>query len=317
MIDNWKKQTFQQITKDYKFEKGKEYSIKLEFYETAGNVHLNLLWNVGVDNRWEQKIQQAVGVAKTNDFSIIVVGIEEGEANDRAFLSLPGHQEELIKRVAETGKPCVVVLVGGSAITMSHWIHDVPAILDVWYPGDDGGDAVADVLFGDYNPAGKLPITFPVFEGQLPLFYNHKPTGRLDDYTDLTGQPLFPFGYGLSYTSFEYSNFVIDKSQISKDESTTVRFKVTNTGNYDGDEVVQLYIKDLYASVVRPVIELKGFQRVHIKKGETKELSFKITPELLTMLDKDLNEVVEPGDFRIMIGAASNNIKLRGVLNVK
>ncbi|WP_242202164.1 glycoside hydrolase family 3 protein [Aestuariivivens insulae] len=317
LIDNWKKQTFQQITTDYEFVKDREYNIKLEFFETTGDVRMKLIWNLGVENNWQKDIQEAVDVAKNNDFSIIVVGIEEGEANDRASLSLPGHQEELIKKVVATGKPCAVVLVGGSAITMNRWIHEVPAILDVWYPGDEGGNAVADVLFGDYNPAGRLPITFPVSEGQLPLFYNHKPTGRLDDYTDLTGKPLFPFGYGLSYTTFEYSNLTIDKPQISKNENTTVHFEVTNTGNFDGDEVVQLYIKDLYASVVRPIIELKGFQRVHIKKGETKKLAFEITPELLTMLDENLNEIVEPGDFRIMIGSASNNIKLRGILQVE
>ncbi|MBT3208694.1 MAG: beta-glucosidase [Bacteroidetes bacterium] len=316
IIDNWKKQTFQQITKEYSFIKDKENDIKLEFFETTGDVRMNLIWNVGVENNWEEEIQQAVSSAKINDFSVVVVGIDEGEANDRAFLSLPGHQEELIKKISETGKPFVVVLVGGSAITMSNWINDVPAILEVWYAGDEGGNAIADVLFGDYNPAGRLPITFPIHEAQLPLYYNHKSTGRIDDYMNLTGKPLFPFGFGLSYANFKYSNLIIESPEINSTDSTNVRFKVTNTGNYDGDEVVQLYIKDLFASVARPIIELKGFQRIHLKKGETKDVEFKITPELLMMLDEKMNKLVEPGEFRIMIGASSNDIRIKTILNV-
>ncbi len=317
VVDNWTKQTVRTITQDYRFEKGKEYDLKVEFFETVGNVWFKLLWDVGVENDWKQQIQQAVATAQKSDVAIVTVGIEEGEFRDRAYLSLPGHQEELIQSVAKTGKPMVVVLVGGSAITMDRWIDDVPSILDVWYPGDAGGDAIADVLFGDYNPAGRLPITFPVHEAQLPLYYNHKPTGRGDDYINLTGKPLFPFGYGLSYTTFSYDDIQIDAPSISKDQTTTVRFKVTNTGDFDGDEVVQLYLRDILASVARPIMELKGFQRVHLKKGETKELSFEITPEMLTMLNEGMDRVVEPGDFRIMIGSSSNDIRLRAILTVE
>jgi beta-glucosidase len=173
---------------------------------------------------------------------------------------------------------------------------------------------VADVLFGDYNPAGRLPVTFPVSEAQLPLVYNHKPTGRGDDYNNLTGQPLFPFGYGLSYTTFEYTDIKIDKPQIKDSESTKVRLTVTNTGPLAGDEVVQLYIRDLYASVSRPVTELKGFQRIHLKKGESREVVFDITPEMLQMLDKNLKTVVEPGDFRIMAGSSCKEIRVQATL---
>ncbi len=317
IVDNWKKQTFRQITSEYYFERNREYDIKIEFYETVGNVWLNLVWNMGVQETWKREIDEAVAIAGESEVAVVVVGIEEGEFRDRAYLGLPGHQEELIKAVAGTGKPVVVLIVGGSAVTMTNWMDEVPAILDVWYPGDEGGNAVADVLFGDYNPAGRLPITFPVHESQLPLYYNHKPTGRGDDYLNLTGKPLFPFGYGLSYSSFEYSDLRLEKPVISKNESAFARFNVTNTGTYDGDEVVQLYIKDLFASVARPVMELKGFQRIHLKKGETTEVSFEVTPDLLTMLDIDLNEVVEPGEFRIMIGASSNDIRLRGILKVE
>ncbi len=317
VIDNWKKQTFRQLTTAYRFEKDKEYDIQVEFYETVGNVWLKLVWDLGVELTWKDEIKEAVNAVKQSDVAVVVAGIHEGEFQDRAFLSLPGHQEELIDRIAACGKPVVVVLVGGSAITMTEWIDKVPAIVDVWYPGDEGGNAVADVLFGDYSPAGRLPITFPVHEAQLPLYYNHKPTGRGDDYWNLTGKPLFPFGFGLSYSSFEYSDLVFDSREITSKEHATLRFRITNTGSYDGDEVVQLYIKDLYASVVRPVMELKGFQRIHLKKGETKEVEFQITPELLSMLDEKMKRVVEPGEFRIMIGASANDIRLREILTVK
>jgi len=317
LIDNWKKQTFQLLTKEYYFETGNEYNIKVEFYETVGNVRLKLVWNQGIIDKWEKEIENAVTNARKSDVAIVVAGIEEGEFRDRAYLSLPGHQEELIRKVAATGKPVVVVLVGGSAITMNNWITQVSSIIDVWYPGDEGGNAVSDILFGDYCPAGRLPITFPVHESQLPLYYNHKPTGRGDDYINLTGKPLFPFGYGLSYTSFEYHDLKIDKPEIKSGENTIARFKLVNTGNYDGDEVVQLYIRDLYSSVARPVIELKGFKRIHLKKGETKEVEFEITPDLLVMFDEHMKRIVEPGKFRIMIGASSNDIRLRTVLEVK
>ncbi|KAA3639957.1 MAG: beta-glucosidase, partial [Bacteroidetes bacterium] len=316
IIDNWQKQTYRTITKPFFFEKEKEYDLKVEFHETTGNVWLKMIWNAGVENSWQKEIQDAVSAARKSEVAVVVVGIEEGEFRDRALLSLPGHQEALIKAVAKTGKPTIVLLVGGSAITMNNWMDDVDAILDVWYPGDAGGQAVADVLWGDYNPAGRLPITFPVHEGQLPLFYNHKPTGRGDDYLNLTGKPLFPFGYGLSYTTFEYSELKFDNQKIANGGKTKVTFKVTNTGEFDGDEVVQLYIKDLFASVARPVMELKGFQRVFLKKGETKELTFEITPKMMTMLNENMDTVIEPGEFRIMIGASSNDIRLRGILEV-
>ncbi|RPH31946.1 MAG: beta-glucosidase [Bacteroidales bacterium] len=316
ILDNWKKLSKQTLLADYDFEKGKEYDIRIEFYEPVGNAFFSLVWNVGMDDKDSDEINKAVKLASQSDIALVVVGIEEGEFQDRAYLNLPSRQEELINKVAETGKPVIVLLVGGSAITMNSWLSNVEAVLDVWYPGEVGGNAVADILFGDYNPAGRLPITFPIFEGQLPLVYNHKPTGRGDDYINLTGQPLFPFGYGMSYTSFDYSNLQIDKNTIQSNDSTLVHLKVTNTGKLAGDEVVQLYIRDELSSVSRPVSELKGFQRVFLKPGETKELTFMINPEKLSMLDKDLKRIVEPGDFRIMIGASSKDIRLRGIISV-
>jgi beta-glucosidase len=317
VIDNWKKQTYSTILTDFQFEKDKYYDIKMEFFEPVGNARLKLIWNVGVQNDWDKKIEAAVATAKQADVVVVVVGIHEGEFQDRAMLSLPGHQEEMIKKIAATGKQVAVVLVGGSAITMNSWADKVPSILDVWYPGEEGGRAVAQVLFGDYNPAGRLPVTFPVHEAQLPLVYNHKPTGRGDDYYNLTGLPLFPFGYGLSYTNFEYSDLTFEKKEILKEESGTVKCTVKNVGKVAGDEVVQLYIRDMLASVARPVMELKGFQRIHLAPGESKVVSFQIEPSMLKMLNEKMQEVIEPGDFRIMIGASSRDIRLKGILIIK
>ncbi len=230
---------------------------------------------------------------------------------------MPGAQEELIKRVAATGTPVIVALVGGSAITMSNWINDVDAIVDVWYPGEQGGHAVADVLFGEYNPSGRLPITFAMSDGQLPLSYNHKPTGRGDDYLDLTGMALFPFGHGLSYTSFEYSDLQFDRAEMTANDTATIRCTVKNTGDRGGEEVAQLYIRDVIASLARPVIALEGFQRVSLLPGESRTVTFTLGREQLKMLDDKMQWVVEPGDFRVMIGASSKDIRLRGVLKVK
>lgn len=316
IIDNWQKQTYSTKLADFHFQKDKEYKIRVEFFEPVGNAHIKLIWNIGVPDDWENKIKQAVAVASKASVALIVTGIKEGEFKDRAILSLPGHQEELIRQVAATGKPVVVILTGGSAITMSNWLSKVEGVLNVWYPGEEGGNAVADILFGDANPAGRLPITYPISEGQLPLFYNHEPTGRGDDYNDLSGLPLFPFGFGLSYTKFEYSNLRFDKNSVGKNDSTVARITLKNAGLVAGDEVVQLYIRNLLSSVVRPVMELKGFQRVHLLPGEEKEISFSITPDLLSMLNAEMKTVVEPGDFRIMIGASSRDIRLRQILTV-
>lgn len=316
IIDNWHKQSYHTQMAEYVFEKDKQYNIRVAFYEALGNAHIHLVWNMGVKNEWEKKIDEAVAAVKASDMAVVTVGIQEGEFQDRAMLSLPGHQETLIQRIAATGKPVIVILVGGSAVTMNNWLDKISGLIDIWYPGEEGGRAVADVLFGDENPAGRLPITFPLSEAQLPLVYNHKPTGRGDDYNNLSGLPLFPFGYGLSYTNFSYDHIHLDKKQIKPNESVQVHCSVTNTGDKEGDEVVQLYIRDMLSSVARPVLELKGFQRIHFKAGETKELAFAITPSMLQMLDEQMKTVVEPGDFRIMIGSSSRELWLKDTLTV-
>jgi beta-glucosidase len=317
VVDQWQKQSYRTVLVDYTFEKGRKYDIKVEFYEPKGNATIKLVWSIGADTRWRQQIKEAVATAQRAEVAVVTVGITEGEFQDRAMLSLPGHQEELIKAVAATGKPVVVLLVGGSAITMSQWINDVEAIGAVWYPGEEGGHAIADILTGDYNPAGRLPITYPLNEAQLPLVYNHKPTGRGDDYNNLTGLPLFPFGYGLSYTQFTYSDVQLSQNTNAPNGSATVSFTLKNDGNFDGDEIVQLYLRDVLSSVSRPVMELKGFQRVHLKAGETRTIRFTLTPETFSMLDKNLKSVVESGVFQVMIGASSTDIRLKAKLTVQ
>jgi beta-glucosidase len=317
LVDNWRKRSAGATLVPVALEPGSRHDLRLEYFENTGSARVRLVWDTGATPDWRAQIDSAVAIARASDVAIIAAGIEEGEFRDRAMLGLPGHQEELIERVAATGKPVVVVLSGGSAITMSRWIDHVSGVLDAWYPGEEGGRAVSDVLFGDYDPAGRLPITFPVAEGQLPLYYDHKPTGRGDDYDDLTGQPLFPFGYGLSYTTFSYSSLAIEPAAIDAGGRATVRCTIRNDGDRAGDEVVQLYLHQELASVARPVMELRGFQRVHLAAGERREITFSLGRADLEMLDRDLRPVVEPGMFRVMVGASSKDIRLRGELVVR
>jgi beta-glucosidase len=317
LIDDWQKKSYGSHLKEVKLEAGREYGLRLEYFESTGNARVKLVWSHDVPNDWRAKIDSAVAVARTSDAVVIVPGIEEGEFRDRSSLKLPGHQEELIEAVAAAGKPTVVAVVGGSAVTMRNWIDGVGAVLDVWYPGEAGGEAVADVLFGDYNPAGRLTVTFPMSEGQLPLTYNHKPTGRGDDYLDGTGQPEFPFGFGLSYTTFDYGGLTIEPATIAPSGSATVRCTVRNSGTVAGDEVVELYLHREVSSVAQPLIALKSFQRVHLEPGESKELSFVLSHDQLSLFDAKLRSVVETGTFRVLIGGSSKDIRLRGMLQVK
>lgn len=317
-IDCWRKQSFGTHTVSFDFENGKAYDIRLEYFETAGNARLKLVWDA-FDNEdvLKENISKAVDLASRSDLAIIVAGLNEGEFSDRALLSLQGNQVELIREVAKTGKPVVVLLVGGSAVTMSEWIDQVDGVMAVWYPGEEGGNAIAKLLFGECSPSGRTPVTWPLDVAQLPMMYNHKPTGRGDDYNNLSGQPLFPFGFGLSFTSFEYSGFTIEKREITPTESVHFSFRVKNTGKSDGDEVVQLYIRDVLASVAQPIIALKDFKRIHLRTGEEQTVTFTVTPKMLSLLNTDLKRVVEPGEFRLLIGASSKDIRLREVIIVK
>ncbi len=283
----------------------------IEFTEPAGNATVRLIWDAGMKDDWQQKIDAAVAAARSAESVVVVAGIREGEFQDRAYLNLQWHQEELILALANTGKPVNVLLVGGSAIVMDKWLDKVNSVTMIWYPGETGGNAVADMLIGTVNPSGKLPITFPVDESQLPLVYNHKPTGRGDDYHNLSGLPLFPFGYGLSYTSFLYSDIKLSSAILKTGNEAVVSCLVKNTGTRKGSEVVQLYVRDELASVARPVLELKGFLKIALEPGEVKKVSFTITPEMLSMFDEQGKRFTEPGMFRIMIGSSSRELLLK------
>ncbi|HEX3738085.1 MAG TPA: CIA30 family protein [Terriglobales bacterium] len=259
------------------------------------------------------KIREAVAVAKSADVAILVVGENEStnreawseqHLGDRDSLHLLGAQNELVKAVVETGTPTVVFLINGRPLSINYIAEHVPAILEGWYLGEEGGTAAANVLFGDVDPGGKLPITFPHSVGDLPDFYNHKPSDNRT-YAFSTRQPLFPFGYGLSYTTFKFENLHVDPPQIYNGGTAKVTVDVSNTGDRAGDEVPQIYVHQEVASVTRPVMALKGFQRIHLNPGETKTVEFAITPDALSLLNADMHKVVEPGIFDIMVGPSS------------
>ncbi len=271
----------------------------------------------------KEGFKEAIDVANKADVVILALGERgwmSGEAESRSSLDLPGVQEDLAKEIFKTGKPVVVVLMNGRPLSISWIAENIPAVVEGWFLGVQAGNALADVLFGDYNPGGKLPATFPRTVGQVPIHYNHKNTGRPANnlvkwnskYNDLPLGPLYPFGYGLSYTTFEYSKPVLSSSKIKEDEKLKVTVEVKNTGNYDGEEVVQLYIRDLVASVTRPVKELKGFQKVFIRKGESKTLEFEIGKNELSFYDKNMKWTVEPGKFNVFIGTNSEDVQEAG-----
>lgn len=254
---------------------------------------------------------QETGAAIVNDQYIS--DMESGEGFDRATLELLGDQLKLLKALKATGKPLIVIYIQGRPLNMNWAAEHADALLTAWYPGQEGGNAIAEVIYGEYNPAGRLPISIPQSVGQLPVYYNKKnPRGH--DYLEISAQPLYEFGYGLSYTTFEYTDLQL-KSQGK--HSVEVSFIVKNSGNFDGDEVVQLYLRDHYASVVQPVKQLKHFQRIHLRRGESQTIRFLLTAEDFSIIDKNLQHTVEPGDFSIMIGSSSNDIRLESVWNVK
>ena len=262
-------------------------------------------------------IVEAAELAAGVDVAIVAVGGNEMTSReawlethlgDRTSLDLVGEQEDLVRAIVETGTPTVVILVHGRPLSINYVVENVAAILDGWYLGQEAGTAVARTLFGEVNPSGKLPVTIPRSVGQLPHVYNHKPTARRG-YLFADKEPLWPFGFGLSYTTFKIDNVRLERSEIGVGESTTVQADVTNTGEMKGDEVVQLYIRDLVSSVTRPVKELKGFQRVHLAPGESQTVAFPVGTEQLQFYDRDLQRVVEPGEFELMIGSNSRDLQ--------
>jgi len=283
----------------------------------------NCTFDEGVDIQSTNRslMQKAIDNANNADVIVAVMGESEnmsGEAGSKTNIDLPGLQKEFLAELKKTGKPIILVLLNGRPLTLSWENDNMDAILEAWWPGTRGGDAIAQTLFGDNNPNGKLPITFPRNVGQIPIYYNHKNTGRpylgVSDpeqkyksrYTDSDISPLFPFGFGLSYTTFTYSDLKISADKINKKETLKIEVEITNTGNFDGSEVAQLYIKDLVGSVTRPIKELKGFEKIFLKKGEKKVVSFQISSNDLKFYDKNMNFNAETGTFEIFVGGNSD-----------
>lgn len=284
--------------------------------KVSPSTKINYAKGCDINSDSTEGIDEAVRAARKSDVVIVAVGeaaAMTGEASSRSSLDLPGRQLDLVKAVQATGKPTVVVLMNGRPLTINWIAENTPAILETWFAGTEGGNAIADVLFGDVNPGGHLPVTFPRTVGQEPLYYNHMNTGRPPDasnkytskYLDVSWTPLFPFGYGLSYTEFQISNLQLSAERIRADGRLTVSCDITNTGKRAGDEVLQLYIRDVAASVTRPVKELKGFERVTLRPGEKRRVQFTLTPAELGFYNREMRFVVEPGEFKVMVGTSS------------
>ncbi|QSB26830.1 beta-glucosidase BglX [Flavobacterium sp. CLA17] len=285
-----------------------------------------LLYAKGCEVEGDNKegFAEAVATAKQADVVILSIGEKRdmsGEAKSRSDLHIPGVQEDLVKAIQATGKPVIVLVNAGRPLIFNWTADNVPAIVYTWWLGTEAGNAIADVLFGDYNPSGKLPMTFPREVGQIPIYYNHFSTGRppadenskgyVSSYIDLKNSPKFPFGYGLSYTKFNYSDLKLSSTKIKSNETIKVSFQLSNTGKVAGEEVVQLYLKDKFGSVVRPVLELRDFQKVKLNAGESKTIEFTIDKEKLSFYNDKLEWIAEPGDFEVMIGSSSADIKLK------
>lgn len=280
---------------------------------------INYALGASIDDDDKTGFAEAIRAARNSDVIVMALGeyaLQSGEAASRANIGLPGVQEELFLQLAGLGKPIVVVLMNGRPLKLERVDEKASAILETWFLGTMAGDAIADVLFGDYNPSGKLPVSFPRTEGQIPLFYNHKNTGRpkspdkfTSKYLDVPNSPLYPFGYGLSYTSFEYSDIRLSNTEISMDEVLEASVTVSNTGDRFGEEVVQLYIRQLVGSITRPVKELKGFQKIGLRPGESKEVRFHLSWKDLAFYNADNLFKAEPGDFYLFIGTNSEEVK--------
>ena len=314
---------------EIKIDELEKYDIKiisvLEGIQSAVSSETKILYAKGCDNLSNDTsgFGEAVNIAKKADAVILVLGDRSGltpdcttgETRDSADLKLPGVQEELVQTLLAMGKPVAVVLINGRPYAFSELAKKANAILEAWLPGEEGGSAVADILFGDVNPGGKLPMTFPRSVGQVPIYYNAKPAGTKSnwyvDYVSEKVTPLYPFGHGLSYTSFEYSNLVIKQKRAAVGEKVEISLDVKNVGKLAGDEVVQLYIYDEFASTPRPIKELKGYRRLFMNPGETRKVTFHLSVNQLAFYGNDLSLVVEPGTIKVMVGSSSEDIRLR------
>jgi beta-glucosidase len=323
IIENWNEHASQTRRARIRLRADREYDVRLEYYEQWIDADIQLSWTPPESDA----VKEAVDAAHVSDVVIMVGGISsllEGEemsvdapgfkGGDRIDIGLPQVQEDLLKAVEACGKPVVLVLLSGSALAVNWAQEHVPAILEAWYPGEEGGNAIADVLFGDYNPSGRLPVTFYKSADQLPLFEDYSMADRT--YRYFKGNPLYPFGYGLSYTTFAYSNLSVPNPKVKPIQPVLVSVEVQNTGNLSGDEVVQLYLHDKEASTPRPIKALKGFRRISLAPGEKKTVQFMLTAEDLSMVDAEGKWVVEPGQFELLVGASSGDIRLKSTFEV-
>jgi beta-glucosidase len=323
LFEDWTQHAPATKSSDLDLKAGREYDIRIEYYQLMGGASIRFNWAQPDEN----PIRDAVKAAKASDAVIFVGGISpmlEGEempvdapgfkGGDRTDIGLPKVQEDMIRALSATGKPVVLVLMTGSALAVNWAQQNAPAIVLAWYPGQAGGTALADVLFGDYNPAGRLPVTFYTGTDQLPPFEDYSMTNRT--YRYFMGKPLYPFGFGLSYTTFTYANLAMSEPRIKKEQCLNVSVDVTNTGAKTGDEVVQLYVKDVQGSTQRPIRSLKGFRRISLCPGQTQTVRLTLRPEDLSMVNAEGKWVVEPGRFEVLVGASSEDIRLRGGFEV-
>lgn len=287
---------------------------------TKGNT--NFVNELNINETDTSEFAEAIALAKQSEIVIMVLGehgFQSGEGRSRTKLDLPGVQQQLLEAVYKVNPNIILVLMNGRPLAITWANNHIPAIVEAWQLGTQTGHAIASVLFGEYNPSGKLPMSFPRSVGQVPIYYNHYNTGRpgpkpevfWTHYSDESTKPLYPFGYGLSYTTFSYSNLQLNKKKIKHNETIEASLTITNTGKYDGEEIVQLYLRDKVASIVRPVKELKDFVKINLKAGETKTIKFIINKEKLSFYNQQLQFVAEDGEFEIMIGASSADIKLQ------
>jgi beta-glucosidase len=316
VVDDWKDAGPRTVVKALKLRAGRSYAIRLEFFEQVGDATARLVWVVPGTNM----LAEAIDAARNADAIVLCLGLSprlEGEemdvrvegfsGGDRVTLGLPGSQEELLRAIGALKKPTVLVLLNGSAVAVNWADTHIPAIVETWYPGEEAGDALADVLFGDYNPGGRLPVTFYRSVDQLPPFEDYRMAGRTYRYSKES--PLYPFGHGLSYTRFSYGNLLLDKKQIRSGDSLRVSVTVKNTGSREGDEVVQLYLTNEQASVPVPVRSLQGFRRLHLAAGESDTVSFVLSPHQMSLINDRSQRVVEPGHCTVAVGGKQPDLR--------
>lgn len=322
-VEAWSSNPKRTVTKEIMLEAGRSYDLRMEYFQHNRESNARLVWSY--PRLVERQIEEAVNAAKEADASVLVLGISaglEGEempvavegfrGGDRTDISLPKPQEDLLKAVVATGKPVVVVLLSGSALAVN-WANDnAPAILQAWYPGGEGGTAIADVLFGNYNPGGRLPVTFYKSVDQLPPFTDYSMEGRT--YRYFKGKPLYPFGFGLSYTKFDYSSAKLSAKSVKAGEPINVTVDVKNAGDREGDEVVQLYLTDVAATAPVPIRALVGFKRISLRPGEKRAVTFTISPQQMSLIDNGGKRVIEPGEFLVGVGNLSSRFQVSGKL---